>query len=111
MTEIFKTLAKLRELYPDDVARIDEDAKRVKVLMEGQAYAENPITKNILAVCRKEIVNAKKKLSSDKSLLGNEQAQRELWFLIESREWYLDMVSRDYEAELASIEAELASEL
>lgn len=109
--EIFKTLQKLKDLYPDDIARIQEEEKRVKSILAKKQFSDNDGTKELLTLCRENIVKARKKLATDKKLLGDENAQRELWFLIESRQWVLDVVSRDYDSELQSIERELEAEL
>lgn len=110
-TNIFQTLAKLKALYPEDIERIEEDVVRVKLILEKKNFAENGGTKELLSVCRKDILTAKKKLATDKGLLGKEAEQRELWFIIESRQWTIDMISRDYDGELKSIERELEAEL
>ena len=111
MTDIFKTLAKLREKYPEDVERIDEDTKKIKDLMSKKEFSESPIIKEVVSICRKDILFAKKRLASDKTLIGDIERQRELWFLVESREWFLENVAKNYDNELASIESELENEL
>lgn len=111
--DIFQTLAELRQKYPDpdDLSRIDADTERVKTLLAKKEYFSLSTTQELLAVCRKQIVLARKKLATDKSLIGNEKAQHELWFIIESRMWFVDMVSENVDAELESLEAELTAEL
>lgn len=111
--EIYKTIAKLREKYPDadDIERIDRDSARVRKLLAKKEYFNQETTQEFIAVARQDILTAKKKLASDKSLVGDEKAQRELWFLIESREWFLNMVSEDYDGELNTLQTELEAEL
>ena len=111
MTDIFKTLAKLREVYPEDIARIDEEAKKVKELMAKKEFSLNSTVKELATICRKDILWARKRLATEKELLGDIEKQRELWFLIESREWFLQNAIKDYDEELASIESQLENEL
>lgn len=108
---IFQTLQKLKDIYPEDIERILEEENRIKTLLRKKEYAENDGTKALISMCRREIITAKKKLATDKSLLGKEAEQRELWFLIESRQWVIDTISRDYESELSAIETELSADL
>lgn len=108
---IFQTLEKLKVLYPEDVERIEEDAKRVKGILKKKNFAEHGGTRDLLDVCRKDILVAKKKLATDKNLLGKEAEQRELWFVIESRQWVIDMIAHDYDSELKGIQTELEAEL
>jgi len=109
--DIFKTFQKLKDLYPEDIARIQAEEENVKALLKKKQFAHNDGTKEMIALCRENIIEARKKLATDKTLLGNESAQMELWFIIESRQWVLDMVSRDYDTEIESIERSLESEL
>ncbi len=113
MTEIFKTLAALRKKYPedDDLLRIDKETIRVKKLLKLKEYSDNDVTRELVILCRSEILAARKRLSTDKSLLGDEKAQRELWFLIESRIWFLDMVCKNIDDEIDTLNQELESEL
>lgn len=111
--DIFQTLSALREKYTDsdDLQRIDAEYARIGKLLKAKGLAENEAVKELVAVCRADIIYARMKLASDKSLVGNEKAQRELWFLIESREWFVKIVSQDFDGELASLEVELKAEL
>lgn len=111
--DIFQTLSRLREKYPDadDISRIDADGERVKALLTKKQYFTEKGTQELLALCRSQIKMARKKLATDKTLIGDEKAQRELWFIAESREWFVKMVSEDVDSELASIEQELEAEL
>lgn len=111
--EIYQTLSKLRDKYTDDddLERIDADFKRIKDLFKAKGLADNEAVQDLAQVCRADILFARTRLASDRKLIGDEKAQRELWFLIESREWFLKIVSRDFESEISSIENELIAEL
>ena len=101
--------AKLRELYPEDIEKIEAEERRVSELLKGQEYAELPATKEMIALCRKDIIDARIKLASNRLLTD---AQRdELWRLVESREWFIKMVAKDYRGELEQIDRELEAEL
>jgi hypothetical protein len=41
----------------------------------------------------------------------NEEARRELWAIVDARLWFVELVAKDYAAELDRIERDLASEL
>lgn len=111
--DIYQTLSRLREKYTDsdDIARIDNDYRRITQLLKAKGLAENESIQELISICRREIIYAKTKLSSDKSLVGDTKAQSELWFIIEAREWFLKIVSRDFDSELETIQAELETEL
>lgn len=111
--DLYQTLNRLREKYTDadDVVRLDAEYARISTLLKVKGLAENEAIQELVALCRADVLNARKKLATDKSLIGDEQAQRELWFIVEAREWFLKLVTRDFNGELATIEAELQSEL
>jgi hypothetical protein len=111
--EIYKTLSKLREKYTDadDLSRIDSDYRRITSLFKTKGFAENESVQELISICRKDIIFAKRKLATDKTLVGNKDAQLELWFIIESREWFLNIVSQDFDSEIQTIHSELESEL
>lgn len=113
INEIYQTLSRLREKYPDadDIRSIDLSQDRVRKILKEKELSENEVIREFIEICRKEILSAKKKLASDRTLIGDEKAQRELWFIIECREWFLKLVSKDYDSELNTIEAELQFEL
>jgi hypothetical protein len=105
----FEKLAKLRELYPEDVARIEADEKRVAALLRDQEYASLDTTKELLALCRKDILEARKKLATMRTL--TEEQRAELWFIVDARAWFIRMVAKDYNGELEQIDRELEAEL
>jgi hypothetical protein len=83
--------------------------KRVSELLKQQEYFEDPHTKELIALCRKEIIDAHIKLASNRWL--NQEQRDELWRLIESREWFVKMIAKDYRGELEQIDRELEKEL
>ena len=109
MDGIFEKYAKVKELYPDDIERIEEEESSVSQLLEQQDYVSHPGTQRLIAMCRGEIKTARLKLASDRALTPD--AHRELWSLIDAREWFLRLVSKDYAGELARLEGELDVEL
>lgn len=111
MRDPFELTAKLREKYPDDVAEIEKDEKRLSNLMRMQAYAEHEVTQELLAVARKEVINARSRLATDRTLLEDEQAQRELWTIIDSRMWFIRLVGKDFQGEMKLVEQMLQAEL
>jgi len=106
---IHATYSKLSELCPLDVVRILAEEKHVTELLNEQEYYELPTTKRLIAVCRKDIAAARLKLGTNRTL---SDAQRsELWLLVDSREWFIRMVAKDYTVELEQIDRELEAEL
>lgn len=109
MSDIYEKLAKLREQYPEDIAQIDAESKRVNELLQKQEYYLNPATQELLALCRWDIITARMKLATERSL--DEQARAELWHIVDAREWFMKMVAKDFESELEHIEKDLEAEL
>lgn len=109
MTDPFPKLAKLKELYPDDVERIEADEKRVSDLLRQQEFASQPVTQELLALCRKDILAARKMLATNRTL--TEQTRTEAWHIIDARLWFVRMVAKDYAGELAQMDQELETEL
>ena len=61
-------------------------------LLKRQEYFEDPRTKELVAQCRKEIVDARIKLATNRIL---DQEQRDaLWHIVERCEWFIRMVSK-----------------
>ena len=74
-----------------------------------QNYASLEQTQYLLALCRNEIMQARMRLATERHLT---EAQRgELWTIIDARQWFVNMVARDYEAELSAIDRDLEAEL
>src|SRR5262245_61798820 len=111
MSDIFEKFARLRQIYPTDIQQIEQEEERVKASLKMQEYASLPVTQELLKLCREQIVHARKRLATDKSLLKDPTLQQELWGIIDARKWFVDMVSKDFDSELVAIERELDAEL
>ena len=96
---------KLRQLY----AAAATEEQRVSELLNEQEYIELPTTKKLIGRSRREVVDARIRLATDRSL--SDERRVALWTLIDSREWFLKMVAKDYAAELERIDRELELEL
>jgi hypothetical protein len=105
----FEKLAKLRELYPEDIDRIKTDEERLSALLAQQEYASHPVTQQLLVVCRKDILTARRLLATDRTL--NDAARAEAWHVIDARLWFVRMVAKDYASELEQLDQELEAEL
>ena len=77
-------------------------------LLNEQGYIELPTTKKLIGRSRREVVAARIKLATDRSLTDERRVA--LWRLIDSREWFLKMLAKDYSAELERIDRELEIE-
>ena len=106
---INQTFARLRQLYPDDVKQIEAEQDRVTKLLKEQEYAEQEGTKELVRLCRADILRARILLSTDRTL--DDKARAELWAVVDSRQWFLKMVVKDFVGELASIQAQLEADL
>ena len=78
-------------------------------LLKEQKYIELPTTKRLMGRCRRDVVAARIKLATDRSL--TDECRVALWRLIDRQEWFLRMVAKDYAAELERIDRELEIEL
>jgi hypothetical protein len=88
MTDPFQKLAKLKELYPDDIERIEADEKRLnELLATQQEFAGLPVVRGLIDLCRKDIVFARKALATNRQL--DEKARAELWHIVDAREWFI----------------------
>jgi hypothetical protein len=99
-----RKISALRQKYPNDVEHIEREEKRVKAFLNLKEFASLETTQELLTMCRDEIVRARKRLATDRSLLEDPFAQQELWTIVDSRKWFIDLVARDFESELAIIE-------
>lgn len=113
MSLIFEHIAALKEKYTDDddIKRIEEDEARVSTLLQQQEYAELPLTKVLLELCRKDMVSARYKLATDRTLIDDSAAMQALWAIVDARAWVIKMVGADFKGELDFIEKQLAAEL
>ena len=102
-------MAELKKLYPDDIARIEADEQRVSDLLRRQDFSSQPVTQELLALCRKDILAARTILATNRSL--DDGARAEAWRIIDARLWFVQIVARDYAGELAQMDRELDAEL
>src|SRR5260221_7983606 len=89
--------------------RIMTKEKRVTELLGDQGYYELPTTRRLISSCRKDIVTARLKLCASRALSDTQRS--ELWHLVDSREWFIRMVAKDYQEQLEQIDRQLESEL
>jgi hypothetical protein len=109
MTDIFDKYRKLRELYPEDIAQIEREEKRVADLLKRSELGKHAEMKALVAECRRDVVFARRKLATDRAL--GEDARRELWALVDARLWVVERLVRDFDAEIAEIERSLERDL
>jgi hypothetical protein len=81
----------------------------VRKLQKEPRYRELETTKELLALCRSDIVAARLMLASTSHLTVEQQA--ELWELIDAGELFIRMVSEDYSWQMEQIDRELEMEL
>jgi hypothetical protein len=105
----FEKFAELRKRYPEEIARIEEDEKRITDLLRQREYAQDPTTPELLALCRKDILAARKMLATNRTL--TEEARAEAWHIIDARLWFVRLVMKDFAGELEQMEQELDAEL
>jgi hypothetical protein len=106
---IHERFAKLRAAYPADIEKIEAEEKRVSELLKRQECSELETSQELLALCRRDIVKARIMLASDRQLTPEQQ--RELWQIVDAREWFVKMFAKDYAGELEQIDRELEAEL
>lgn len=111
MTDIFAKYAALRQKYPEDTKQIEVEEKRVTALLKQKEFYSLPTTTALLDLCRNDVLMARVKLATDRTLIANEAAQRELWALVDARLWFIERVAQNYDAELKAIDMELEAEL
>lgn len=108
---IFEKYAAVREKYPEAIRDLEVEERRVQKLLQTKEYAEHPFTKDLVEVCRKEIIECRHRLASDRSPIGEPDVQADLWAIIDARMWFIRLVTRDVDGEIAMIEAGLDAEL
>lgn len=109
MSNCTDKLARLRELFPEGIEKIEAEERRVRDLLKWQEYYSLPATQELLSSCRKAILAARMRLATERTL--EEQARAELWHIIDARDWVLKIVARDYKQELAEHTIQLEVEL
>jgi hypothetical protein len=110
-TAIFEKYAAARIKYPDDIERIEKEEQRVRELLLLQDLSQHEAMQKLLAMCREAIITARRRLATDRTLLNDTDAQRDLWSIIDARLWTIQILSHDVKGELALIEAGLDVEL
>jgi hypothetical protein len=105
----FEKFAELRKRYPEDIQRIEADEKRVTGLLRQQEYANDPTTQELLALCRKDILTARRMLATDRNLTDGQRDGA--WHIIDARLWFVRLVAKDFAGELAQMDQELEAEL
>jgi hypothetical protein len=99
----------LRECSRCRVWQIEAEEQRVSELLGRQEYSELETSKELLALCRRDIVKARIMLASDRAL--SPQQHTELWQIVDAREWFVKMIAKDYAAELEQIDRDLEAQL
>src|ERR1041385_732868 len=101
MTDPFEHIAKLKERYPDDIEQIETEQARLSQLLKQQDYSLLPETQRLIYLCRNNILFARRRLATERAL--SSEMRDALWTMIEAREWFLSMVVKDFESEIAQI--------
>lgn len=109
--EIYDILNKLKEKYPEDVEILESESEKVKSILKRKDFQLNETTQQLIKLCKKEILTARIKLASDKTLITDSKTIQDLWTLIESREWVIKFIDVDCDEVLKSLENELLVEL
>ncbi len=101
------------EVYAELMDRLEALAEAgAELTPEEEASRDRiglPATRELLALCRKDILAARVKLATERNL--DDQARAELWHIIDAREWVLRMVAKDFDTELSAIERQLEADL
>jgi hypothetical protein len=108
---IFEKYAAARAKYPEDIKSIEAEEERVKKLLQSKEYSANPVTLELLEVCRRDVIECRRKLATDRTLINEPDVQADLWAIIDARMWFIGLVARDFEGELQMIETGLDAEL
>lgn len=111
MTDILQKYAAARTLFPNDIQRIEVEEEQVRRTLRLQAYADDPVTQELMALCRKQVVDLRRSLATDRALVDNPEAQRDIWTMIDARMWFIELVGKDFEGELSLIGDSLDAEL
>lgn len=81
----------------------------MRKLQHKQRYKELETTKELLALCRSDVVAARLLLAITHHLTVEQQA--DLWELIDASELFIRMVAEDYSGQMEQIDRELEREL
>src|SRR4051812_39349602 len=101
MNKLFDAFPRLREKYPDQIKQIETDQARATALLKSKEFYALEITQALLAICRKDVLTARKLLAADRTL--DDEGRRELWAIIDARQWFIERASQNYEAELNAL--------
>jgi hypothetical protein len=74
-----------------------------------QQYSQLPESQTLIELWRKEIVAARVRLATDRNLTAEER--QAFWLIVDAPQWFLQMMAKDYEAELEQIARQLEAEL
>ena len=75
MSDILEKYAAARALFPDDIERIQAEEEQVKHTLRMREYATNPQTQELLGLARKQIVELRRNLATDRRLIEDQEAQ------------------------------------
>ena len=100
--------SRLAAAYRCDAAHFEAGEKPVFDLSRPDEPAPLVATQELSALCRRDIVLARIKLA-DPRLTAVQQ--RELWWIVDCREWFLKIIADDFHAELEQIDREIEHEL
>ena len=91
------------------MVKIEADEKPVSELFCRKAYEElKEETNDLMATCRTDIIAARIKLVGQGI---TEAQQKDLWSVVDCREWFLKIFARDFDEELEKIDRGLEAEL
>lgn len=109
MTDTFAKLAQLRERYPDDIKEIEAEQARVTELLKKKEYYSLETTKALLTLCRNDVLFARRELATERDLTDAQRTA--LWGIIDARQWFIERVAQNYDAELDAIDQQLEADL
>lgn len=109
MKDIFEKLAACKRAYPEDAKTIEAEELRIQNLLAMKGLAETPEVQQLIGMCRRQIVDAKLRLCSARNM--DQNTRDGIWVIIESRQWVIQMLAKDFEGELTQIERELEAEM
>ena len=112
--DTYQKLAALKAKYNEpgdreDFERLEQDEARISKLLQTEEFYNHPVMKDLLAVCRRDVVMARRKLATDRTLDDDERG--ELWKVIDARLWFIERASQNYRAELDAMDQELEAVL
>lgn len=106
---VYQKLAAIRAKYPDELQRIEEDEHRITKLLQAEEFYAHPVMKDLLSVCRRDVLFSRKALATNRELDDDERV--ELWNVVDARLWFIERASQNFQSELAAMDQELETEL